>query len=163
MQHRATTPSGTAAKPSRYPRFTPETPVRLAARAILRTLLAAIAEEAPAVLRGDDAKATHDMRVAIRRLRSAMDTFEHHFPRKRLRRYARETRLLGRRLGGVRDADVHLAALREALAEASTEERDGIAFAIESIAARRRQDLERFEAEFTQFDRAGFEGMIDDE
>lgn len=135
----------------------------MAARAILRALLVAIAEEAPAVLRGDDAKATHDMRVAIRRLRSAMDTFEEHFPRKRLRRYARETRRLGRRLGGVRDADVHLATLRQALADASTEERDGIAFALDAVAARRRQHLERFEAEFTQFDRAGLEGMIDDE
>jgi triphosphatase len=163
LQHRATTPSGAAAKASRYPTFAPETPVRAAARVILRTLLAAIVQEAPAVLRGDDVRATHDMRVAIRRLRSAMDTFEAHFPGKRLRRFARETRRLGRRLGAVRDGDVHLAALHAALATASAQERDGIAFAIEAIAELRRQHLERFEAAFTQFELAGLERMIADE
>jgi CHAD domain-containing protein len=165
LQHRASAPSGRGAAPrvSRYPAFEPDTPVPAAARAIARTLLAAAMLEAPAVLRGDDAKVIHDMRVAIRRLRCALDTFRDHFPRKRLRRFARDVRRLGRRLGAVRDADVQLAALRATANPASGEERDGTAFAIAWIEARRRRDLGLFAEELARFDPSGLERLTEDD
>jgi CHAD domain-containing protein len=150
------------AKASRYEQFSPDAPVAAAGRSILRTLLAAVADEATAVCGGDDVKATHDMRVAIRRLRSAIDTFGDQFRSRRFRRFAKATRRLGRRLGAVRDADVHLAVLRSSLSEAAREQLDGIAFAIETISAQREHDLERFKDAFSSYDFRECERAIDD-
>lgn len=132
-----------------------------AARTILRALLDAILAETSAVLHGDDVRATHDMRVAIRRLRTALDTFCAELPRKMLRRYAHATRRIGRRLGKVRNADVHLAVLRGALGGATTGEAAGIGYVIETLIARRRQALSEFAVELSQFDRDGFAALLD--
>jgi CHAD domain-containing protein len=93
------------------------------------------------------------MRVALRRLRSALATFERCFSRRRLRPVREGIRRIGRRLGAVRDADVHLALLRGALGGATAADRPGIAYAIEYVSARRRAALARFAIELSQFDR----------
>jgi len=142
------------AKAPRYDGLTPETTPADAAGAILEPLLAAALREAPAVLREQDVRATHDMRVALRRLRSALETFAACFPAKRVKAQARALRRLARRLGEVRDADVHLAELRAALAGATATETTGIAYAIETLVAARRAALARFAIELSQFDRA---------
>jgi CHAD domain-containing protein len=150
------------AKPARFDSLTPEEPLDKAARTILRGLLEAMLAEAPPALSGEDVKATHDMRVAIRRLRSALDTFAHALPRKRLRPFAQATRRVGRRLGAVRDADVHLAALRAALGGATVEETQGIVYALDTIVQRRRRALSKFAIELSQFDRDGFFALLKD-
>ncbi len=146
---------------ARYDGLTPEMPVGHAARTILRTLLTTMLAEAPGVLR-NDVEATHDMRVAIRRLRTAMDTFADCFPKKRFSEFRDATRRVGRRLGAVRDADVHLAVLRAALGGATETEAPGIAFAIETLGARRRRSLAEFAIEYSQFDRDRFLEMLRD-
>jgi CHAD domain-containing protein len=127
---------------------------------VLEPLLAAVLDEAPAVLRGDDVEATHDMRVAMRRLRVALATFRDCFPKKRLKEQVRATRRVGRKLGEVRDADVHLAALRTALGSATTDEHAGIAHALEMLAAGRGDSLAEFATELSHFDRAGLAELI---
>jgi CHAD domain-containing protein len=142
------------AKAPRYDGLTPETTPADAAGAILEPLLAAALREAPAVLREQDVRATHDMRVALRRLRSALETFAACFPAKRVKARTRALRRLARRLGEVRDADVHLAELRAALAGATANETTGITYAIETLVAARRAALARVAIELSQFDRA---------
>jgi CHAD domain-containing protein len=144
-----------------YEPLTPQMPVDQAARAIVRTLLEAFTNETPAVLR-NDVKATHDMRVAIRRLRTALATFSSSFPKKRLAGHVDAIRRTGRRLGAVRDADVHLGVLRGALAGATEAETPGIAYAIETLTARRRRALADFAIELSQFDRDSFARLIED-
>jgi CHAD domain-containing protein len=131
------------AKAPRYAGLAPDTSLKEAARAVLVPLLAAVLDEAPAVLRGDDVEATHDMRVALRRLRVALATFRDCYPKKPLRKQLRSTRRVGRKLGAVRDADVHLAALRTALGSATSDEH--AAFAIE----------------LSQFDRSALSELIE--
>jgi CHAD domain-containing protein len=135
-------------------------PLGEAARTIVRGLLEAVLEETPRVLRGDDVEAVHDARVAIRRLRTALETF-----RKPLGSgpgpFERAVRRLGRRLGGVRDADVHLAALRGTLGGATVDEAPGIVSLLESIAAERRRALAAFAVEMSQFNRDGFFAALD--
>ncbi len=63
------------AKAPRYHLDDPRMPVREAAGTILHALCDQAAAEAPGVLGGNDVKAVHDMRVALRRLRSAIETF----------------------------------------------------------------------------------------
>ncbi len=131
-----------------------------AARIVLHGLLDAVFGAAPAVLRDDDVDAVHDMRVAIRRLRSALDTFEDALPRRLAEPHVRAMRRLGRRLGRVRDADVHIGALHDALATAHPAEKPGLLFVLETLAARRRRDLSRFSSALSQVDRAGFELVL---
>jgi len=144
------------AKPPRFDSLQPDTPLDSAARTVLRGLLEAAFAKAPAVLGGEDVEATHDMRVALRRLRSAEDTFCDALPRKRLRRFAEATRRVSRRLGAVRDADVHLAALRTALGGATVDETPGIVYLLERTSAERRRALAKFAVELSQFDRRRF-------
>jgi triphosphatase len=150
------------AKAPRFDGLTADASLARAARPILRTLLEAVLAESPAVLHGDDVRATHDMRVAIRRLRTALDTFGDELPRKALRIHSAATRRIARRLGKVRDADVHLAVLRGALGGATTDEVPGIAYAIETLAAQRRQALSEFAVELSQFDRDALAALVDD-
>ena len=144
------------AKAPRYEGLTADTPLGDAARIVMGALLEALLASAPAVLRGEDERSVHDMRVAIRRLRSAMTTFSTRFPRKRWRMLRDATRRVGRRLGAVRDADVHLAALRSARAGAAPAELAGIDYVIDTLVARRRRALAKFAIELSQFDSAAF-------
>jgi CHAD domain-containing protein len=140
-------------KAPRFDELTLETSVAEAARLMLRRLAEAVLHETPNVLRGDDARATHDMRVALRRLRTLLRSLRRCYRRRPYRRVRRELRALAHRLGSVRDADVHLAALRSALGGATLDEADGIAHAIEALHGRRRRSLARFAIELSQFDR----------
>jgi CHAD domain-containing protein len=152
---------GTLAKAPRYEGMTAATTAGQAARTVLGALLEAVLADAPAVLSGEDVRATHDMRVAIRRLRSALATFRRCAPRKSWAELATATKRIGRKLGAVRDADVHLAALRAALAGAAAGEAAGISYAIDALTARRRRDLADFAIELSQFDRRGFARFVD--
>lgn len=130
-------------------------PLADATRTIVRGLLEAALDEVPRVLRGDDVEAVHDARVEVRRLRTALESF-----RKPLGPDAetleRAIRRVGRKLGAIRDADVHLAALRGALGGATVDESAGIQLLLESMAAGRRRALADFAVEMSQFDRAAF-------
>ena len=148
------------AKPPRFHDLEPDAPLERAARTILHSLLTAVLDEAPAVLGGEDARATHDMRVALRRLRTGLATFKRCFPKKALLPYVRATRRVGRRLGDVRDADVHLAALRTALGGATAAEAPGVSFAIEQLGLHRRRALAEFAIELSQYDRDGFFALL---
>lgn len=68
----------------------------------------------------DDVEGVHDMRVATRRLRAALEVFEPCFPRKRQRKALKKVKALADALGERRDVDVKIALL-EGLAEEATE------------------------------------------
>lgn len=150
------------AKAPRYDAIAADMPFDAAARIVVGTLSETVFAFAPSVLHGDDTRAVHDMRVGIRRLRCALTSFEAAFRPKRLRAYARSVRRLGRKLGEVRDADVHLAALRGALGGAPDIERSGIAYAIDTVRERRRGALAAFAIELSQFDRGALERVLAD-
>jgi CHAD domain-containing protein len=150
------------AKAPRYGNAGPDEPVDRLVGAVLRTLWDAIFKEASAALTGDDVDAVHDMRVAIRRFRSALRIFQRHLPPDECERLIKRTRRLGRGLGAVRDADVHLEVLRGALAQAADAEREGIAFAIEQIGETRGAALITFADRLSAFDRNALPDMLAD-
>lgn len=149
------------AKAPRYDGISAEMPLEGAARIVVSALFEATLALAPSVLRGDDTRAVHDMRVGIRRVRSALTSFDDVFPSKRLRALQRATRRVGRKLGDVRDADVHLAVLRATLGGAPESERPGIAYAIDTLLDRRRAALTAFAIELSQFDRDAIARVLD--
>jgi CHAD domain-containing protein len=68
-------------------------------------------EQAEGVLDIGDIERVHDMRVASRRLRAAMEVFEPCFPRKRFRAALKEVKAIADALGERRDRDVSISAL----------------------------------------------------
>ena len=74
----------------------------------------------------EDIERVHDMRVATRRLRAALEVFEPCFPRKRFKATLREVKALADALGERRDRDVTIAALGEYAEAISLADRPGV-------------------------------------
>ena len=83
-----------------------------AAARIVSTRAGELNEQARGVLDTRDIDRVHDMRVATRRLRAALEVFEPCFPRKPYRQAVREVKRIADGLGERRDRDVAIAALR---------------------------------------------------
>jgi CHAD domain-containing protein len=75
----------------------------------------------------------HDMRVASRRLRAAMEVFEPCFPRKRYRAALKEVKAIADALGDRRDRDVAVAALIEFGAKLTATDRHGVLVIIDRL------------------------------
>lgn len=90
------------------------------AYAVLRRQLAVLREKEPGTRLGEDPEELHDMRVATRRLRAALDLFTEVLP-IRTRNFRGELGWLAGVLGAVRDLDVQLEA-QAAMVEPGQEE-----------------------------------------
>ncbi len=83
-----------------------------------------------------DVERVHDMRVATRRLRAALEVFEPCIPRKRHHKALKRVKALADALGERRDADVEIAALEGLLDEAAEADRGALLALIEELRAR---------------------------
>lgn len=88
-------------------------PLRVAAGKILWTRFDEMTSFTDAALAGQDIEAVHDMRVASRRLRAALELFRDVFPARRYRELRDRVKILARALGTVRDLDVMLERLQQ--------------------------------------------------
>jgi CHAD domain-containing protein len=82
-----------------------------ACRLIWRQQLSQLLLTEAGVRYSSDTEYVHDMRVAVRRIRTALRLFGRYFRGKSIRHFRRTLRATGRRLGAVRDLDVALAKL----------------------------------------------------
>ena len=82
------------------------TPFQAAATMILETKAKPMFALEKAVRSGKDVEALHDMRVASRRVREAMDIFQPCYKAKAFRKHYRGVRRVTRTLGTVRNLDV---------------------------------------------------------
>jgi len=85
--------------------------LRKVAPKVLSARFDAMMAHAAATRAGTDPEALHDMRVASRRLRAALDALGACYDSKSFRRVAQEAKSLTRALGAVRDEDVLLESL----------------------------------------------------
>jgi CHAD domain-containing protein len=85
-----------------------------------------LAEHSARVLDVSDIEGVHDMRVATRRLRAALEIFEPCFPGTDFRAVLAEVKTLADALGERRDRDVTIAALEKFSARVSAADRPGI-------------------------------------
>jgi len=99
---------------------------RAGAAAAVEVRAEEVFEHRDGVLDTGDIERVHDMRVATRRLRAAMEIFAECFPRKAHRALLKEVKALADALGERRDRDVAIAALRGAAAELTATERPGL-------------------------------------
>jgi CHAD domain-containing protein len=99
-----------------------------------------------------DIEGVHDMRVATRRLRAALEIFAVCFPRKPHRAVLKEVKRLADALGARRDPDVAIESMVKIGAALGEEDRAGIATLVEALRARQQaanealaEELERIE------------------
>lgn len=93
-----------------------EEPFAAAAAQVVAARSQELFEQSAGILDLDDVERVHDMRVATRRLRAALELFEPSFPPKRRRKALKRVRALADALGERRDVDVELELL-EGLSE----------------------------------------------
>jgi CHAD domain-containing protein len=110
-------------------------PYAVAAARIVAVRSREVADHAAGVLDVSDIERVHDMRVATRRLRAALEVFEPCFPAKRFRAALREVKELADALGERRDRDVTIAALDEFAEAMGRADRAGIASLAERLRA----------------------------
>src|SRR5680860_1655553 len=135
--------------PNRSPAANPD-PNRDFRSAIQRLIAARwvdIWKIAPRVQTLNDPEHLHELRVAARRLRAAMDVGVECFPAASYRPLHKIAKRIGSATGELRDGDVQIRALRAARKKASKPERTGINHLIELIETRRdvaRTEMKRF-------------------
>jgi CHAD domain-containing protein len=114
------------AKAADVPGLEPATPFALAAARAVRVRAEEVFSHEGDVLDTEDIERVHDMRVATRRLRAALEVFAACFPREDFRPVLRDVKRLADALGARRDPDVQLAALARVAAAVGEAERPGV-------------------------------------
>ena len=95
-------------------------------RKILLFHFAQMIQHEPGTILGEDIEALHDMRVATRRMRAAMDLFADTFKPKVIKPFLKDLRQTGRALGKVRDLDVFIEKVHHYLQSLPETERQGL-------------------------------------
>ena len=133
----------------------PEQSYRSAMKELIATRWGAVWEAVPAAIAGDDVEGVHDVRVASRRLRAAMDVAAGCFPAGWYRPLHRLAREITGALGEVRDRDVMLEFLIAERETAPPEEQPGIDRLIERVSREREEARERMLAFLTDLQERG--------
>lgn len=120
-----------------------EAPFGLAAARVVEARAKEVFEQSPGVLDLDDVERVHDMRVATRRLRAALEIFEPCFPRKRRRKALRRVKRLADALGERRDLDVEIELLESFADEIAERDREALTAMVEELRAQQGQANER--------------------
>jgi CHAD domain-containing protein len=110
-----------------------EEPFAVAAARILEVRADELLEHSEGVLDTGDIERVHDMRVASRRLRAAMEVFEPCFPRKRFKSILDEVKEIANALGERRDRDVSIEALEEFSEQLIPGDRQGVGVLVDRL------------------------------
>lgn len=132
---------------------------RDAMRVLIGERWEAVWKAVPVAMNGEDPEGVHDVRVASRRLRAAMDVAHDAFPKEWYRPLHRLAKQITRELGAVRDRDVLIEALQKDRDAAPPEEWPGIDLVIQRIERERqvaRAEMETFLASLAE------SGMIEE-
>jgi CHAD domain-containing protein len=111
------------ARPRQVPGLDCDEPFELAAARVLEVRAAEVFEHSAGVLGIEDIEPLHDMRVATRRLRAALEVFRPCFPKKRYKAAMTPLKGLADALGERRDRDVAIEFLHGFLEEAPAGDR----------------------------------------
>jgi CHAD domain-containing protein len=105
------------ARPRDVPGFDCDEPFGRAAARVIEVRAAEVFKHSAGVLDTAEIDRVHDMRVATRRLRAAMEVFEACFPSKPFRKALKEVKALADALGARRDRDVEIEFLERFIEE----------------------------------------------
>jgi CHAD domain-containing protein len=110
-----------------------------AAARIIEVRTAELVDHAGGVLDTGDIERVHDMRVATRRLRAALEVFAPCFPRKPYKQALREVKRLADALGERRDRDVGILALERFNDQMPMPDRRGVDSLIDRLYSEQRE------------------------
>lgn len=127
---------------------------------VVATRARELADHAEGVLDTTDIERLHDMRVATRRLRAALEVFEPCFPRKRYRAALGEVKALAAALGERRDRDVAIVALTGFGARVGRAEAPGLASLIRELRAEQARANEALAPLVTRERLRGLDGRL---
>jgi CHAD domain-containing protein len=127
------------ARAREVPGFDCEEPFAGAAARVIEVRAAEVFAHSEGVLEMDEIERVHDMRVATRRLRAALEVFEPCFPAKRHRKALKRVKALADALGERRDRDVAIDFLEGFAGEAPEADREAVAALIERLRDEQRQ------------------------
>lgn len=127
------------ARAREVPGFDCEEPFARAAARVVEVRAAEVFEHADGVLDTDEIERLHDMRVATRRLRAALEVFAPCFPRKRHRKALKRVKALADALGERRDRDVSFEFLAGIAAEAPAGDRAAVGALAERLREEQRE------------------------
>ena len=113
-----------------------EVPFGAAAEQVVAVRAEEVFLHADGVLDLGDVERVHDMRVATRRLRAALEVFEPCFPRKRWRGALKRVKALADALGARRDLDVAIELLEGFAGDVSGEDGEELRSLIEEVRAK---------------------------
>lgn len=113
-----------------------------AAKRAVKVRAKEVFKQADGVLDLGEVEHVHDMRVATRRLRAALEVFEDCFPRKRHRKALKKVEALADALGERRDLDVEIELLEGLVGESASGDRKALEALIEDLRKRQRQTNE---------------------
>jgi CHAD domain-containing protein len=119
--------------------FDCEEPFADAAGRVVAVRAAEVFEHSEGVLDIDDIERLHDMRVATRRLRAALEVFAPCFPAKRHRKALKRVKRLADALGERRDRDVSIEFLNEFSPQAPVADAAAVATLIARLREEQRQ------------------------
>jgi CHAD domain-containing protein len=143
------------AKARDIPELGAATPFRDAAARAVEVRAEEVFEHAEGVLDTGDIERVHDMRVATRRLRAAMEIFAPAFPKKEHKRLLREVKALADVLGERRDPDVHIAELERIAGELTREDARGIRSLRDELRAKQVAGNEALAAKLREIEEGG--------
>ncbi len=112
------------------------------------------------VLKNEDVEAVHKMRVASRRLRATLDAYEAACKQKPFKQTYKSVKKAADLLGVVRDTDVMMQHTGDALEHAPIEEKAGLQWFLDRLSTYRKQEQQKLEAFFQNFDENAFEQKI---
>jgi CHAD domain-containing protein len=127
------------ARAREVPGFDCEETFARAGKRVVAARTAEVFEHSDGVLDTGDIEPLHDMRVATRRLRAALEVFEPCFPAKRHRKALKRVKALADALGERRDRDVAIEFLASFAGEAPEAERPAVEALIEELRKEQRQ------------------------
>jgi CHAD domain-containing protein len=129
------------------PGFDCEETFSASAERVVAVRAAEVFEHSDGVLDMEEVEALHDMRVATRRLRAALEVFAPAFPGKRHRKALKRVKALADALGERRDRDVAIEFLTGFAAEAP----EADTAAVEALVGRLREEQRRANDDLAPF------------
>ena len=121
-------------------------PYAAAAAKVVAVRAREVSDHSRDVLDVSDIERVHDMRVATRRLRAALEIFEPCFPSRSHREVVDEVKAVADALGERRDADVTISALEIFAEGLAAPDRPGVASLVEQIRAEQAEANTQLEA-----------------
>src|SRR3954464_5944285 len=131
-----------------------------AARRVVAVRAQELFDHSEGVLDTTDIERVHDMRVATRRLRAALEVFSEALPRDGLKPVLRDVKGLADALGERRDPDVHLEEFTKLRAAVGEADRPGVDLLLDFLRAEQARGNEQLAAALEDIRASGLQENI---